>query len=48
MAVGFIALVGVAAETGVAMLIYLNHALQRRKAECQLNRLASPPGMQLT
>ena len=26
-AVGFIALAGVAAETGVVMLIYLNHAL---------------------
>ena len=36
-AVGFIALAGVAAETGVVMLIYLNHALaeitERRKAE---------------
>jgi Cu(I)/Ag(I) efflux system membrane protein CusA/SilA len=36
-AVGFIALAGVAAETGVVMLIYLNHALeairQRRAAE---------------
>ncbi|MEO5341584.1 MAG: efflux RND transporter permease subunit [Magnetococcus sp. MYC-9] len=36
-AVGFIALAGVAAETGVVMLIYLDHALQervaRRKAE---------------
>ena len=36
-AVGFIALAGVAAETGVVMLIYLNHALAetsaRRKAE---------------
>ncbi|WP_163278071.1 efflux RND transporter permease subunit, partial [Klebsiella aerogenes] len=27
-AVGFIALAGVAAETGVVMLIYLNHALE--------------------
>ena len=34
-AVGFIALVGVAAETGVVMLIYLDHALQRREAECR-------------
>jgi Cu(I)/Ag(I) efflux system membrane protein CusA/SilA len=29
-AVGFIALAGVAAETGVVMLIYLDHALQAR------------------
>ncbi|MGK9806599.1 efflux RND transporter permease subunit, partial [Salmonella enterica subsp. enterica] len=28
--VGFIALAGVAAETGVVMLIYLDHALQAR------------------
>lgn len=38
-AVGFIALAGVAAETGVVMLIYLNHALaeikERRAAEGQ-------------
>ena len=27
-AVGFIALAGVAAETGVVMLIYLDHAMQ--------------------
>lgn len=32
--VGFIALAGVAAETGVVMLIYLNHALAEKKAEC--------------
>ena len=31
-AVGFIALAGVAAETGVVMLIYLNHALAERRA----------------
>jgi copper/silver efflux system protein len=31
--VGFIALAGVAAETGVVMLIYLNHALEEVKAE---------------
>lgn len=31
--VGFIALAGVAAETGVVMLIYLNHALAEVKAE---------------
>src|SRR5262249_59083817 len=30
-AVGFIALAGVAAETGVVMLIYLDHALGRRR-----------------
>jgi Cu(I)/Ag(I) efflux system membrane protein CusA/SilA len=29
--VGFIALAGVAAETGVVMLIYLNHALEERR-----------------
>ncbi len=32
--VGFIALAGVAAETGVVMLIYLNHALAEIKAKC--------------
>jgi Cu(I)/Ag(I) efflux system membrane protein CusA/SilA len=32
-AVGFIALAGVAAETGVVMLIYLDHALDRIRAE---------------
>ncbi len=31
-AVGFIALAGVAAETGVVMLIYLDHALAERRA----------------
>src|SRR5258705_10440087 len=30
--VGFIALAGVAAETGVVMLIYLNQALEERRA----------------
>jgi len=30
-AVGFIALAGVAAETGVVMLIYLDHALRHRR-----------------
>jgi copper/silver efflux system protein len=34
-AVGFIALAGVAAETGVVMLIYLDHAWQEAKAHCQ-------------
>jgi copper/silver efflux system protein len=33
-AVGFIALAGVAAETGVVMLIYLDHALTERRARC--------------
>ena len=32
-AVGFIALAGVAAETGVVMLIYLDHALEKIRAE---------------
>lgn len=33
-AVGFIALAGVAAETGVIMLVYLDHALRDEKAKC--------------
>jgi Cu(I)/Ag(I) efflux system membrane protein CusA/SilA len=33
-AVGFIALAGVAAETGVVMLIYLDHAWEASKAKC--------------
>jgi copper/silver efflux system protein len=33
-AVGFIALAGVAAETGVVMLIYLDHALNERHSRC--------------
>ena len=33
-AVGFIALAGVAAETGVIMLVYLDHALAEVRAEC--------------
>src|SRR6516165_630174 len=33
-AVGFIALAGVAAETGVVMLIYLDHALIERRGHC--------------
>ena len=33
-AVGFIALAGVAAETGVVMLIYLDHALAERQRAC--------------
>jgi copper/silver efflux system protein len=34
-AVGFIALAGVAAETGVVMLIYLDHAWDAAKARCR-------------
>jgi copper/silver efflux system protein len=37
-AVGFIALAGVAAETGVVMLIYLDHALEEVRAECAAQR----------
>ena len=33
-AVGFIALAGVAAETGVVMLLYLDHALEDASARC--------------
>ncbi len=35
-AVGFIALAGVAAETGVVMLIYLDHAWNDRLAHCEI------------
>ncbi|KPH77817.1 efflux RND transporter permease subunit [Bosea vaviloviae] len=38
--VGFIALAGVAAETGVIMLIYLDHALDEVKAKCSRERRA--------
>jgi Cu(I)/Ag(I) efflux system membrane protein CusA/SilA len=38
-AIGFIALAGVAAETGVVMLIYLDHAWNARKAEGRTPRL---------
>src|SRR3954451_22719911 len=34
-AVGFIALAGVAAETGVIMLIYLDHALEAERVRCR-------------
>jgi Cu(I)/Ag(I) efflux system membrane protein CusA/SilA len=34
--VGFIALAGVAAETGVVMLIYLDQALRERRARCEV------------
>lgn len=37
---GFIALAGVAAETGVVMLIYLDHAYQARKMSGRLRSLA--------
>ena len=37
-AVGFIALAGVAAETGVVMLIYLDHALKKFKAQARSRR----------
>ncbi|MDP2332846.1 MAG: CusA/CzcA family heavy metal efflux RND transporter, partial [Reyranella sp.] len=37
-AVGFIALAGVAAETGVVMLIYLDQALTERQARCAAER----------
>ena len=39
-AVGFIALAGVAAETGVIMLIYLDHALREKRAACEVERRA--------
>ena len=37
-AVGFIALAGVAAETGVIMLIYLDHALAEERVRCAAER----------
>ncbi|EEF21925.1 conserved hypothetical protein, partial [Ricinus communis] len=39
-AVGFIALAGVAAETGVIMLIYLDHAMKEQKAVCAADHRA--------
>jgi len=39
-AVGFIALAGLAAETGIVMLAYLDEAYKRRKAEGQLATLS--------
>ena len=39
-AVGFIALAGVAAETGVVMLIYLDHALARHRALAEADQRA--------
>ena len=38
--VGIIALAGVDAETGVIMLLYLDHAYDRRKSEGRMNSLA--------
>jgi copper/silver efflux system protein len=43
-AVGFIALAGVAAETGVVMLIYLDHAWAEAKARCAEERRAAGVG----
>lgn len=40
-AVGFIALAGVAAETGVIMLIYLDHAWEALKQQCALEQRAA-------
>jgi Cu(I)/Ag(I) efflux system membrane protein CusA/SilA len=42
-AVGFIALAGVAAETGVVMLIYLDHALAEVRAQCAAEGRAMGP-----
>jgi Cu(I)/Ag(I) efflux system membrane protein CusA/SilA len=39
-AVGFIALAGVASETGVIMLIYLDQALREQRSECETERRA--------
>ncbi|HEX7442097.1 MAG TPA: efflux RND transporter permease subunit, partial [Caldimonas sp.] len=41
-AVGFIALAGVAAETGVVMLIYLDHAWEHARERCRTE--GRPPG----
>ncbi|WP_027668371.1 efflux RND transporter permease subunit [Rhizobium leguminosarum] len=37
-AVGFIALAGVAAETGVIMLIYLDHAMKEQRERCEMEK----------
>jgi Cu(I)/Ag(I) efflux system membrane protein CusA/SilA len=42
--VGIIALAGVDAETGVVMLLYLDHAYERRKREGRLNSLPDLEG----
>ena len=41
--VGFIALAGVAAETGVIMLIYLDGALKERKRQCEREKRSFGP-----
>jgi hypothetical protein len=46
-AVGFIALAGVAAETGVVMLIYLDHAWEPLKAKCRAERPRTERGRSL-
>ncbi|MGB8598047.1 MAG: CusA/CzcA family heavy metal efflux RND transporter, partial [Burkholderiales bacterium] len=38
--VGFIALVGLAAEFGVVMIVYLDHAIEHRRKQGRLNTLA--------
>jgi len=42
-AVGFIALAGVAAETGVVMLIYLDHAWQHARQRCRSEKRVPGP-----
>ncbi len=37
--VGIIALVGLAAQTGIVMIVYIDHAFQRRKAAGQIDNL---------
>jgi hypothetical protein len=37
--VGIIALVGLAAQTGIVMIVYIDHAFERRKAAGQINNL---------
>jgi Cu(I)/Ag(I) efflux system membrane protein CusA/SilA len=37
--VGIIALVGLAAQTGIVMIVYIDHAFERRKAEGRINSL---------
>src|SRR5260221_8098554 len=37
--VGIIALVGLAAQTGIVMIVYIDHAFQRRKAAGMINTL---------
>src|SRR4029079_18426916 len=38
--VGIIALIGLAAQTGIVMIVYINQAYARRKAEGRINNLA--------